>query len=242
MRTKHHAKKLAKQLTEAGIPAVDLHGNLSQPRATATSPRSPTARPRVLVATDVAARGVHVDDIELVVHVDPPMEHKAYLHRSGRTARAGSEGDVVTIVAPRPEAATSQQLMRKAAITVTPAAGHAESAAVTALVGEVAAYVKPAPRAARTASRAAADARRAPTPSASARTARARAADAPRLGFGFVVAPTRPRRQAPPVVVTRVPSSARPARHRPERPPRPAIAVARQPAAQRTHRRVSSGR
>ena len=72
--------------------------------ATATSPRSPTGAARVLVATDVAARGVHVDDVELVIHVDPPTEHKAYLHRSGRTARAGSEGDVVTVVPARAEA------------------------------------------------------------------------------------------------------------------------------------------
>ena len=54
----------------------------------------------MLVATDVAARGVHVDGVELVVHVDPPTEHKAYLHRSGRTARAGTAGDVVTVVLP----------------------------------------------------------------------------------------------------------------------------------------------
>ncbi|MFN8086327.1 MAG: helicase-related protein [Microbacterium sp.] len=60
-------------------------------------------RQKVLVATDVAARGVHVDDVELVIHVDPPMEHKAYLHRSGRTARAGAEGSVVTVVMPGQE-------------------------------------------------------------------------------------------------------------------------------------------
>ena len=70
------------------------------PRATATSPRSARATARVLVATDIAARGVHVDGVELVVHVDPPAEHKAYLHRSGRTARAGNAGDVVTVVLP----------------------------------------------------------------------------------------------------------------------------------------------
>ncbi|WP_432806435.1 DEAD/DEAH box helicase [Microbacterium neungamense] len=93
-RTKHQAKKLAKQLTASGIPAVDLHGNLSQnarERNLAAFGAAPDAGGvRVLVATDVAARGVHVDDVELVVHVDPPVEHKAYLHRSGRTARAGA--------------------------------------------------------------------------------------------------------------------------------------------------------
>ncbi|MGW6035983.1 DEAD/DEAH box helicase, partial [Gordonia terrae] len=97
MRTKHQAKKLAKKLTEAGIPAVDLHGNLSQAQRDRNLAAFGEGDVRVLVATDVAARGVHVDGIELVVHVDPPAEHKAYLHRSGRTARAGSAGDVVTV-------------------------------------------------------------------------------------------------------------------------------------------------
>ena len=175
MRTKHHAKKLAKQLTDAGIPSVDLHGNLSQPQRDRNLAAFATARRSVLVATDVAARGVHVDDVELVIHVDPPMEHKAYLHRSGRTARAGSEGDVVTIVLPVAGARTSRTLLRKAAITVTPQRVTATSAAVDALVGEVAAYVKPRP--ARGAARhAAADARRAPTRSASAPLAPVRAA------------------------------------------------------------------
>jgi len=99
------------------------------------------------VATDVAARGVHVDDIELVIHVDPPAEHKAYLHRSGRTARAGKEGEVVTIVLPTQRKDTAA-LLRKAEITVTPQTVTADSPAVAALVGDVAAYVKPAPRAA----------------------------------------------------------------------------------------------
>jgi superfamily II DNA/RNA helicase len=147
MRTKHHAKKLAKQLTDAGIPAVDLHGNLSQPQRDRNLAAFGDGSVRVLVATDVAARGVHVDDIELVIHVDPPAEHKAYLHRSGRTARAGKEGEVVTIVLPTQRKDTAA-LLRKAAIDVTPQQVTADSAAVTALVGEVAAYVKPAPRAA----------------------------------------------------------------------------------------------
>src|SRR5699024_7289289 len=90
-RTKHHAKKLARKLTASGIPAVDLHGNLSQNARDRNLAAFSTGGVRVLVATDVAARGVHVDEVELVVHVDPPVEHKAYLHRSGRTARAGSE-------------------------------------------------------------------------------------------------------------------------------------------------------
>ena len=147
MRTKHHAKKLAKQLTDAGIPSVDLHGNLSQVARDRNLAAFAAGTIRVLVATDVAARGVHVDDIELVIHVDPPAEHKAYLHRSGRTARAGKEGEVVTIVLPTQRKDTAD-LLRKAAITVTPQRVTAASDAVTALVGDVAAYVKPAPRAA----------------------------------------------------------------------------------------------
>ncbi|CAN5183589.1 DEAD/DEAH box helicase [soil metagenome] len=146
MRTKHHAKKLAKQLTDAGIPAVDLHGNLSQVQRDRNLAAFSAGTSKVLVATDVAARGVHVDDIELVIHVDPPAEHKAYLHRSGRTARAGKEGEVVTLVLPTQRRDT-QTLLRKAEITVTPQQVDANSAAVIALVGEVAAYVKPAPRA-----------------------------------------------------------------------------------------------
>ncbi|MDQ1569789.1 MAG: hypothetical protein QOF79_463 [Actinomycetota bacterium] len=147
MRTKHHAKKLAKQLTDAGIPSVDLHGNLSQVQRDRNLAAFSAGDVKVLVATDVAARGVHVDDIELVIHVDPPAEHKAYLHRSGRTARAGAEGDVVTLVLPAQQKDTAS-LLRKAAISVTPQRVDASSAAVSALVGDVAAYVKPTPRAA----------------------------------------------------------------------------------------------
>lgn len=146
MRTKHHAKKLAKKLTEQGIPAVDLHGNLSQPQRDRNLAAFSDGSAKVLVATDVAARGVHVDNVELVIHVDPPMEHKAYLHRSGRTARAGSEGDVVTICLPA-QKQDLKTLLRKAAITVTPQQVTATSPAVTSLVGDVAPYVKPAPRA-----------------------------------------------------------------------------------------------
>ncbi|MWC00311.1 DEAD/DEAH box helicase, partial [Agromyces sp. MMS17-SY077] len=148
MRTKHHAKKLAKKLTEQGIPAVDLHGNLSQPQRDRNLAAFGDGSVKVMVATDVAARGVHVDDIELVIHVDPPMEHKAYLHRSGRTARAGSAGDVVTIAMPS-QMDDLKKLLKKAAITVAPQRVAADSAPVSALVGEVAAYVKPAPKEAR---------------------------------------------------------------------------------------------
>jgi superfamily II DNA/RNA helicase len=137
MRTKHHAKRLAKQLTSQGIPAVDLQGNLSQGARERNLAKFSSGEALVLVATDVAARGVHVDHVELVVHVDPPTEHKAYLHRSGRTARAGSSGDVVTISLPA-ERRDVAQMMRAAAIKVAPQQVTSNSPAVTELVGEVA--------------------------------------------------------------------------------------------------------
>ncbi|MCJ1712795.1 DEAD/DEAH box helicase [Curtobacterium sp. VKM Ac-2922] len=137
MRTKHHAKRLAKQLSSQGIPAVDLQGNLSQGARERNLAKFSAGDALVLVATDVAARGVHVDNVELVVHVDPPTEHKAYLHRSGRTARAGSSGDVVTVVMPA-ERRDVAQMMRKAAISVAPQQVTPNSAPVLTLVGEIA--------------------------------------------------------------------------------------------------------
>jgi superfamily II DNA/RNA helicase len=97
-RTKHGAKALTRQLNREGVPAVDLHGNLSQGARTRNLDAFHSGRASTLVATDIAARGIHVDDVALVVHADPPVEHKAYLHRSGRTARAGAEGTVVTLM------------------------------------------------------------------------------------------------------------------------------------------------
>ncbi|WP_188037528.1 DEAD/DEAH box helicase, partial [Actinotalea sp. JY-7885] len=143
-RTKHQAKKLAKQLTAAGIPAVDLHGNLSQNARERNLEAFSTGGVRVLVATDIAARGIHVDDVELVVHVDPPAEHKAYLHRSGRTARAGSGGDVVTLVLPE-ETGDVRTLTRLAKINARPTPVRVGTPVLEALVGEVAALVTPAP-------------------------------------------------------------------------------------------------
>ena len=97
-RTKHGAKALAKQLNARGIPAVELHGNLSQNARTRNMDAFHAGTASTLVATDIAARGIHVDDVALVVHADPPVEHKAYLHRSGRTARAGQDGTVITLM------------------------------------------------------------------------------------------------------------------------------------------------
>jgi len=141
-RTKHGAKKLAKQLTQAGIPAVELHGNLSQNARERNLASFAEGSTRVLVATDIAARGIHVDEIGLVVHVDPPAEHKAYLHRSGRTARAGAEGVVVTVATPD-QAGDVRSLARAAGITPTVTAVGPGHARVVELAGDLAAHVRP---------------------------------------------------------------------------------------------------
>ncbi len=100
VRTKHGADRLAKQLTRAGIDAAAIHGNLSQSQRQRALAGFAAGQPRVLVATDVAARGIHVDDVALVVHFDPPNDYKDYLHRSGRTGRAGATGAVLALVEP----------------------------------------------------------------------------------------------------------------------------------------------
>ena len=125
-RTKHGAKSLARKLTAAGVPSVELHGNLSQGARTRNLAAFSSGRAPTMVATDIAARGIHVDDIGLVVHADPPVEHKAYLHRSGRTARAGAAGTVVTLMTDT-QVRDVRDLTRKAGITpktTRVAAGH----------------------------------------------------------------------------------------------------------------------
>ena len=97
-RTRAFAEQLADQLDDAGIPAVSLHGDLNQSRRTRNLAQLTSGRVNVLVATDVAARGIHVDDIDLVIQADAPDEYKTYLHRSGRTGRAGKQGTVVTLI------------------------------------------------------------------------------------------------------------------------------------------------
>jgi superfamily II DNA/RNA helicase len=97
-RTKYGAKALARQLNKSGVATVELHGNLGQGARTRNMEAFHSGQAAALVATDIAARGIHVDDVSLVVHADPPAEHKAYLHRSGRTARAGNAGTVVTLM------------------------------------------------------------------------------------------------------------------------------------------------
>ncbi len=144
MRTKHTAKKLAKQLTAAGVPAVELHGNLSQGVRERNLAAFTDGTTRVMVATDIAARGIHVDDVALVVHVDPPTEHKAYLHRSGRTARAGAGGAVVTLSLPE-QGKDVRALAKLAGITPATRTVRPGDPAILALTGPAAAYVQPAP-------------------------------------------------------------------------------------------------
>jgi superfamily II DNA/RNA helicase len=117
-RTKHGAKNLARQFNSRGVSAVELHGNLSQNARTRNLAAFSNGSATVLVATDIAARGIHVDDVSLVVHADPPVEHKAYLHRSGRTARAGADGTVVTLMLDA-QVSDVRDLTRKAGIKPT---------------------------------------------------------------------------------------------------------------------------
>jgi superfamily II DNA/RNA helicase len=139
-RTKHGAERLARQLTEAGIPAAELHGNLRQGARARNLAAFASGLARVMVATDIAARGIHIDGIDLVIHADPPAEHKAYVHRSGRTARGGADGVVVTLQT-RAQVRDVTAMMRKADITPHSAvAVDADSDALAEIAGP------PAPR------------------------------------------------------------------------------------------------
>jgi superfamily II DNA helicase RecQ len=107
------AERLSESLTAAGVPAARLHGDLNQNQRNRNLERFTKGYVRVLVATDVAARGIHVDDVALVVQVDPPEEYKTYLHRAGRTGRAGKEGVVVTLI-PRNRRRRMEDLLNRA--------------------------------------------------------------------------------------------------------------------------------
>src|SRR6476620_1622598 len=117
-RTKHGAKALTRQLNKNGVPTVELHGNLSQNARVRNMDAFHAGKATTLVATDIAARGIHVDDVALVVHADPPVEHKAYLHRSGRTARAGAAGTVITLMTDD-QVRDVRDLTRKAGVNPT---------------------------------------------------------------------------------------------------------------------------
>jgi superfamily II DNA/RNA helicase len=134
VRTKHGADRLAKQLSKMGADAAAIHGNLSQNARQRALTGFATGRTRVLVATDVAARGIHVDDVDLVVHFDPPNDSKSYLHRSGRTARAGAKGTVVSFVEPDQVKAVTR-LHRDARVTPTSVRVRPGHAAVRRIAG-----------------------------------------------------------------------------------------------------------
>ncbi|WP_194924965.1 DEAD/DEAH box helicase [Catenulispora pinisilvae] len=114
-RTKLGADRIAEKIREAGVSALALHGGMTQRARTKTLADFKDGRVPVLVATDVAARGIHVDGIDLVLHVDPAGDPKDYLHRAGRTARAGESGTVVTLVLPKQRKAT-QRLLQSAGV------------------------------------------------------------------------------------------------------------------------------
>ncbi|WAC67296.1 DEAD/DEAH box helicase [Agrococcus sp. SL85] len=114
-RTRAYAERLQEQFTDAGVTAVSLHGDLTQARRNRSLEKLRRGKVDVLVATDVAARGIHIDDVALVVQADPPDEYKTYLHRSGRTGRAGRDGRVVTVIAPA-RRKRMQQLLERAEI------------------------------------------------------------------------------------------------------------------------------
>jgi superfamily II DNA/RNA helicase len=156
-RTKHGASRLARQLAQAGTPAAELHGNLTQGARTRNLAAFASGEVRTLVATDIAARGIHVDGIDLVIHADPPTEHKAYTHRSGRTARGGAEGTVVTLQT-SDQSSEVRTLMRKAGVSPQASTAGPGSAVLRSIAGPPA---KPVMRVARSASTARASA---PTP------------------------------------------------------------------------------
>ncbi|MFI6508797.1 DEAD/DEAH box helicase [Streptosporangium sp. NPDC050855] len=115
VRTQHGVDRLCKQLAQVGIRAGGLHGGKRQNQRTRILSEFKEGAINVLVCTDVAARGIHVDNISLVLHVDPPQDHKSYLHRGGRTARAGEKGTVMTLVLPN-ERRSTESMTRRAGI------------------------------------------------------------------------------------------------------------------------------
>ena len=140
-RTKYQAKNMAHKLVQMGIPAVDLQGNLSQSQRDRHLAAFTSGEVRVMVATDVAARGIDVSDVELVVQTEPPEDPKSFLHRSGRTARAGESGDVVTLVLPQQQR-DARQMLRRAGIHVNPVQVTPGSEEIEKLVGEHAPLVE----------------------------------------------------------------------------------------------------
>jgi superfamily II DNA/RNA helicase len=134
VRTKHGVDRLVKILRRDGVNAGGLHGGKAQNARNRAIAAFKEGRTPVLVATDVAARGIHVDDVSLVVHVDPPADPKDYLHRAGRTARAGDSGTVVTMVTPQ-EKRDVERLTRLAGVRTTSTEVFAGDTALTRITG-----------------------------------------------------------------------------------------------------------
>ncbi|WP_243399057.1 DEAD/DEAH box helicase, partial [Cryobacterium zongtaii] len=131
-RTRAYAEQLADQLEDAGVKATSLHGDLNQARRTRNLQMLTSGRVNVLVATDVAARGIHVDDIDLVIQADMPDEYKTYLHRAGRTGRAGKSGTVVTLI-PKQRRRRMEDLLDRAEIDSSFTSATPGDASITAL-------------------------------------------------------------------------------------------------------------
>jgi superfamily II DNA/RNA helicase len=144
-RTKHGAHRLARQLAEAGVPTAELHSDLTQSTRTRNLASFSSGGVRVMVATDIAARGIHVDDIGLVIHADPPAEHKAYLHRAGRTARAGADGVVITVQTPAQDSEV-RRLMRRAGVVPLAVTAGPLSPVLRSIAGPPAERIVPPPR------------------------------------------------------------------------------------------------
>ena len=134
MRTKHGVDRQVKKLRRVGINAQALHGDKGQGARTRAIEGFTDGSLPVLVATDIAARGIDISDVSLVVHIDPPAEHKAYLHRAGRTARAGTSGTVVTLVM-NEQRKDVDQLLRKAGVEAKKVKVTADSAGLAKITG-----------------------------------------------------------------------------------------------------------
>ena len=187
VRTKHGADRLAKQLSRAGVDAAAIHGDRNQSQRQRALDAFTAGHPRVLVATDVAARGIHVDDVDLVVQFDPPNDHKDYLHRSGRTARAGASGMVIALVE-RGQVRELQRLHDAAGVT----AASDEVATGHHVVREIATSGTPIPPAPPAPARASSRGLSAPSRRSGSSRRAPRLAGSTRDGFGHGTAkPTR---------------------------------------------------
>ncbi|WP_067607426.1 DEAD/DEAH box helicase [Nocardiopsis listeri] len=132
--TKHAVDRMAQHLLDSGVRAAPLHGGRSQPQRTRTLKQFKEGTVTALIATNVAARGIHVDDLDLVVNVDPPTDHKDYLHRGGRTARAGQSGNVVTLVLPSQRRGMAR-MMYQARVDAQISQVHAEDPELARITG-----------------------------------------------------------------------------------------------------------